>query len=297
MIISNKINVRDDKLLDGLSPVVRMMSQIEAASTTEDIVIDFSKTQFISPVFALSLIVYLNACGRDIKMVNMPEYLDLIKLDGCGIKPDQMRQTEFIAMLEKYSTKSYIPIVDFSAGEDSDVKEVVSSMVENMIIRQLNIQHNVANGLKYMIDETLDNITEHSESERGYIFAQAYPLKGYLDVCIADCGVTLLGSYLKLPDNEIFSDSEAIKAANRGLSSKNRPEAESRGFGIKTTKNMLIEGLGGQYLTISGSSLYFKRSGFDSFYKMPEGMRWQGTIIALRIPYNSTSFNYINYIE
>ena len=148
-----------------------------------------------------------------------------------------------------------------------------------------------------MIDETLDNITEHSESDRGYIFAQAYPRKGFLDVCIADRGVTLLGSYKKLPGNEIESDSEAIKAANRGLSSKNLPEAENRGFGIKTSKQMLIDGLGGQFLMMSGSSLYVKSRNIDSFYSMPNGLRWNGTIVALRIPYNAPTFNYINYIE
>lgn len=208
-----------------------------------------------------------------------------------------MRQTEFLAELEKYASKTYIPIIDFAAGRNSDAKEAVSSIVENMIIRQLSIQSNVANGLKYMIDETLDNISEHSESDRGYIFAQAYPTKGFLDVCIADRGVSLLGSYEKLPGNEIVSDMEAIKAANRGLSSKNLPDAENRGFGIRTSKQMLIQGLGGQYLMISGSSLYIKTRNIDSFYSMPQALRWNGTIVALRIPYHSASFNYINYIE
>ena len=174
----------------------------------------------------------------------------------------------------------------------------LSSLIsENMIISQLNIQPNVAIGLKYMIDETLDNITEHSESDRGYIFAQAYPKKGFLDVCIADRGINLLGSYEKLSDNEIASDMEAIKAANRGLSSKNLPDAENRGFGIMTSKQMLIQGLGGQYLMISGSCLYIKSRFLDSFYAMPNGLRWNGTIVALRIPYQSDTFNYINYIE
>jgi anti-sigma regulatory factor (Ser/Thr protein kinase) len=88
-------------------------------------------------------------------------------------------------------------IINFSAERSSDAKEAISSIVENIIIRQLNIKSNVANGLKYMIEETLDNITEHSESDRGYIFAQAYPRKGFLDVCIADRGVTLLGSVIQ----------------------------------------------------------------------------------------------------
>ena len=243
MIICDTINVRDDRLLDGLIPVVRIMAQMEA-SKDHEVTIDFSDTKFISPVFALSLLVYISKCEKRVSFQNLTSYLDLI-----------------------------------------------------MIIRQLNIQSNVANGLKYMVDETLDNITEHSESDRGYIFAQAYPRKGYLDICIADRGVTLLGSYMSLLDNEIATDLEAIKAANRGLSSKNLPDAENRGFGIKTSKQMLIEGLGGQYLMMSGSCLYIKSSKYDSFYTMPNGIRWNGTIVALRIPYNSPTFNYINYIE
>lgn len=296
MVIRDVIRVKDDRLLDGLTPVVRMMSRVEK-SDEDEVVIDFSETQFVSPVFALSLIVYFSKCGKDVSFQNITDYLGIIGLNSGGLKPDMMRQTEFLAILEKYTSKTYIPIIDFSAGKSSDAKEAISSIVENMIIHQLNIQSNVANGLKYMIDETLDNITEHSESDRGYIFAQAYPNKQFLDVCIADRGVTLLGSYTKLQNNEILTDLEAIKAANRGISSKNLPDAENRGFGIKTSKQMLINGLGGQYLMISGSCLYFKCPSFDSFYSMPDGLRWNGTIIAMRIPYHSSTFNYINYIE
>lgn len=296
MLIREYIRVKDDRLLDGLSPVVKIMSQIEATKEN-NIIIDFSDAHFVSPVFVLSLIIYLSKCGKSITVQNVPDYLAVIGLDSGGIKPDQIRQTEFLAILERYASKTYIPIINFDAHRNSDAKEVVSSLVENMIIRQLSIQHNVANGFKYMVDEILDNITEHSESDRGYIFAQAYPNKAFLDVCIADSGVTLLGSYQKLPGNEIASDMEAIRAANRGISSKNLPDAENRGYGIRTSKGMLVDGLGGQFMMISGSGLYFKRPDYDSFFRMPDGLRWNGTIVALRIPYQSDKFNYINYIE
>lgn len=194
MIIKEHIKVKDDRLIDGLTPVVWIMSQIESSNERE-VTMDFSNTKFVSPVFALSLIIYLSQSGRQITFTNIPDYLQRIGFSNGGIKPDTMRQTEFLAELEKYASKTYIPIIDFAAGRNSDAKEVVSSIAENMIIRQLSIRSNVANGLKYMIDETLDNITEHSESDRGYLFAQAYPSKGFLDVCIADRGVSLLGSY------------------------------------------------------------------------------------------------------
>lgn len=297
MRICDYINVRDERLMDGLAPVVRIMQQMEVLGPEEAVTVDFSHTKFISPVFALSLIVYVTRCGKTVSFEGIHDYLDVIGMQTCGLQPDQMRRSEFLAMMESYSRKTYIPIMNFPARSDSDEKDAISSVVENIIIRQLNIPGNVAIGLKYMIEETLDNITEHSESDRGFIYAQAYPLKGYLDLCIADRGVTLLGSYQKLADNEIASDLEAIKAANRGISSKNLPDAENRGYGIYTSKRMLVEGLGGQYLMISGGNFYLKTPGFDSFYSLPAGLRWNGTIIALRIPYNVEKFNYVNYLE
>lgn len=296
MVINEYINVGDDRLINGLIPVVKIMSKAER-SQEDTIEIDFSRTKFISPVFALSLIVYLSGCQKKVSWTNLPDYMSAMRFGAGGIKPDRMRLSEFVAVMEGFTRKTYIPIVNFPAKSNSDKKDVISSIVEEIIIRQLEIPSNVSLGLKYIVEETIDNITEHSESDRGFIFAQSYPHKGYLDLCIADRGITLLGSYHRLPDNEIMTDLEAIKAANRGISSKNLPDAENRGFGIRTSKRMLTEGLGGQYLMLSGDSFYLKTPGFDSFYSLPDGLRWYGTVVALRIPYLVDKFNYINYIE
>ena len=296
MVVDEYMNVSDDRLMNGLIPVVRIMQRAGEVEE-ESLEIDFSHTKFISPVFALSLIVFLSRCGKHYSLTHLNDYLGVIGFGNGGIRPDKMRKSEFLAMMEGYIHRTYIPIVNFPAKSDSDDKDIISSVIENIIIRQLSIPSNVAIGLKYMIEETLDNITEHSDSDRGFIFAQAYPNKGYLDLCIADRGVSLLGSYQKILGNEIASDLEAIKAANRGISCKNLPEAENRGYGIYTSKKMLTEGLGGQYMLLSGGSFYFKTPDFASFYSLPDGLRWNGTIVALRIPYNVDKFNYINYIE
>jgi len=96
MIIKENINVKDDRLIDGLTPVVWIMSQIEN-SREQEVTIDFSDTRFISPVFALSLIVYLSRSGKQIAFTNVTEYIERIGLSSGGIKPDEMRQTEFLA--------------------------------------------------------------------------------------------------------------------------------------------------------------------------------------------------------
>lgn len=295
MNICEYINVQDDRIMNGLIPTVNLMSKIESTGD-EEVVIDFSKTKFISPVFALSLLVYASRSNKRITFTNITEYMRAFHINNV-IMPDQGRSSEFVAVMEGYVRKSYIPVISFPAEKNNDDKEEILTVVENLIIRQSNIQSNVAIGLKYMISETIDNITEHSDSDRGFICAQAYPSKGYLDICIADRGVTLLGSYRKLADNEIESDIEAIKAANRGLSSKNLPDAENRGYGIYTSKKMLINGLGGQYMIMSGGAVYMKSRDVDGFFTLPSNLRWNGTVVALRIPYQAPLFNYINFIE
>lgn len=296
MVIQEYVNIGDEKLINGLLPSVRIMSQIEKSSD-DDIIIDFSKTQFVSPLFLLSLIVYASRCGKKITMCNVNAYMETICFHTEGIHPDRLRQSEFLAMMEGYSRKTYIPIISFPAQTNSDEKETMLSLAESIIIRQSGIENNVATGVKYMLEETIDNISEHSATDRGYIFAQSYPQKGFLDICIADRGITLLGSYRKMEGCGIEDDIEAIKAANKRISSKNRPEAENRGYGIYTSKKMLIEGLGGQYMMISGNALYVKSKSMDNFYILPDNLRFQGTIVALRIPYQNKSFNYINYVE
>lgn len=296
MNIKLKVNIKDDRMSDGLLAAIDTIHLINEA-TDENITLDFSDVKFITSLYVLPLVVFLNSCNKNITIVNMNEYLQTIGF-AKGMCPDKMRKSEFIAIMEKYSQKTYIPIVSFPATKDSDdKKDAILSTVESIIMRQLNLDSNISTGLKYMLGESIDNIIQHAQSERGYIFAQSYPNKKFLDICIADSGITLLGSYQTLPDNEIESDLEAIQAANRGISTKNLPNAENRGYGIITSKKMLIDGLDGSFIMMSGNALHLYNSEHQKFIETPSSIRWDGTIIALRMPYLNKDFHYINYIE
>ena len=296
MDIKLKVNIDDKRMSDGLLAAMNTINQINE-SADDNITLDFSAVKFVTPLFVLPLVVYFNSCNKNISITGIGDYLQTIEFTK-GILPDKMRKSEFIAVMEKYTRKTYVPIISFPALKDNDdEKDAILTTVESLIVRQLCIAPNVATGLKYMIGESIDNIIQHAYSERGYIFAQSYPNKGYLDICIADSGITLLGSYKTLADNEIESDLEAIQAANRGMSTKNLPNAENRGYGIITSKKMLIDGLGGSFIMMSGNAIHLYNSEYRKFIETPSNIRWNGTIIALRIPYINKDFQYINYIE
>jgi hypothetical protein len=97
--------------------------------------------------------------------------------------------------------------------------------------------------------------------------------------------------------NKFIDHLSAMKAANSGIYTKNLPDAENRGYGIRTSKNMLVNGLSGNFVMLSGNALHLSSRGIDQFSALPEIATSQGTIVAMRIPYMNRSFNYINFVE
>ena len=125
---------------------------------------------------------------------------------------------------------------------------------------------------------------------------------GFIYLCIADEGITIYNSYqmAKMYLEEIDGDEAvALSLANEGRSTKERPLSETRGYGISTSKRMLVDGLGGAFFMLSGGA--FHRYGCqeeNDYVNLGDIFRWPGTIILLKIPMKvPNNFNYIQYIE
>lgn len=86
--------------------------------------------------------------------------------------------------------------------------------------------------------------------------------------------------------------------ANEGYSTKNRPEAENRGYGISTSKEMLVVGMKGAFFMLSGGAFHRYENGANDYFDLRDIFRWNGTVILLRIPINvPKNFNYTDYLE
>lgn len=297
MRIKDIIDIPSEKLSSGFSAALRICKKIKGSANSND-VIDFSCAKFVTPTFIMPLLVYIKKADKCVSIEHTEGYLNSICFNSLGVQSGSMRKSEFAAYLEQFSTKRYIPLISFPATNDRlEDKNEIMSVIESMIVKQAGLGQNIVSGIKYMLGEIVDNISEHSKSECGYIIAQCYPTSKYIDICIGDTGITLLGSYEGIPNCEITSDGEAMRAANSGISTKNLPDAENRGYGISTTRKMLVEGMGGQYMMVSGDTVYVNTKSGSGYFELPDGMRFEGTIVALRIPYWNENFRYINYIE
>lgn len=91
---------------------------------------------------------------------------------------------------------------------------------------------------------------------------------------------------------------EALRYSVKGLSTKNRPDNESRGYGLSTNLNMVVNGLGGSFMMLSGKGFFRCDEDGEQFVNLPDGLAWDGTMILVSIPLKQRAgFNVYNYIE
>lgn len=141
--------------------------------------------------------------GKDIEMnldcgnEYFANYLNLTYFRE-GLQPDIVTQ-DIETIFESYRHKTYLPLTNFPAGEnsmDSDIRDRLLEFMSNRVRERLNLDVQLYSAVSYLIDEAVNNIKDHARTQRGYLFTQIYPKKQFLDLCIADTGVSLLGSYL-----------------------------------------------------------------------------------------------------
>lgn len=109
------------------------------------------------------------------------------------------------------------------------------------------------------IKELFNNIGDHTEEEVGSIFAQWFPNKKLLRVCIADFGVGIPNTIRRV--DETLQDNQAIaRAFEDGFTSRSQPN--NQGVGLYYLQQNVVESLGGDLTVHSGSGvLKVKKAG------------------------------------
>lgn len=203
-----------------------------------------------------------------------------------------MIEEDYDSYLSQFESKTYIPIINFPAtrlGNDTVIRDSFLNTINNLFSIQLLLEGGLKTAVMYLIDEAINNIVDHSQEKRGYIFAQYYKDKLFMDVCIADTGITVLGTYQRKGVISISNDMDAIANAANGKSTKENPDNEGRGYGIPSSKQMLVDGLGGKYFIYSGRAFLIKTRLKEEIIGLPTSLQWPGTLVVLRIPVQKTA--------
>lgn len=289
----------------SISKLLQLLVELQG-SKEQEVTLDFINARMLNPFFLGGLacaIDYEKSKGRRFGFeygnnYGLQSYLSTICFPGC-YSPAEKETEEFVLSLERFRTKTYIPIVLFPTGNNvinSKIRERILSAINSILRLQLNFTEAKHMPISYMIDEMTHNVNDHSDAANGFIFVQYYPASNYLDVCICDHGVGIWQSYLKTDKFKPANEIEAVEFAINGRSTKNIPE--SKGFGLSTSRNMLVNGLNGCFYLMTGNTAYMQTVAYKGIINLPDDFYYQGNFVALRIPtFVPPEFNIYNYLE
>jgi hypothetical protein len=234
----------------------------------------------------------------DTNSSNLVSYLNYINFHE-GLKPDSISIPDYNVMMKTYEQKNYIPIINFPSTRietETTIRDKFLNVITQHLRNKLKLSGQLYSAISYLIDEAVNNIVDHSRTDRGYIFTQYYPQKEYMEIAIADNGIGILESYKNINYPDVLSNSDALNKALEGISTK--PSAIGRGFGIRTSRKMLVKGLKGNYFLFSGDAFLINTPVYEAIIKVDTKSSMSGTILFMRIPMQySPDFQYINYVE
>lgn len=291
---------REERIGSAFNHLFSIISQSEMSGGTE--IWDFFNTKFFHPFFIGPLAIYRDNVSnyKNIQYSNIPpyisSYLSVIKFFDFL---DVTEESHLKDILQYYKEKTYIPICRFDLNAANNIDNM-QSIIQDVIISQRKIDEKLKTPLSYLFGELICNMQQHSNAKYGYLFSQYLKEDNCLYICLADNGITIYGSYMRankyiedIQQNEALS----LKFATLGYSTKNRPEAEDRGYGISTNTKMIVEGLGGAFFILSGGAFHRKDSSNNVFINLPQNLSWNGTIILVKIPLSiNPNFDYYSYI-
>lgn len=112
-------------------------------------------------------------------------------------------------------------MIYFPTGTEDHVKKIRNdflSAVNRLLVYICGLKSEMVTALMYLVDEAVNNVLDHVKDDKGYLFAQHYKSKGYVDLVIADIGQTILNTYANFEKykDEVTNHELAMEAALAG---------------------------------------------------------------------------------
>ncbi|BDE97443.1 STAS-like domain-containing protein [Raoultibacter timonensis] len=138
----------------------------------------------------------------------------------------------------------------FSSSEE--VKVVV-----DLILKEMREQHElaqgVASGIEWCLNETMDNVLQHSNTEHGYVMAQVHKENKRLAICVFDAGIGIKNSFNTSIKHKPRTALDAITLALQERIT--RDESIGQGNGMWNL-SQIVQANGGVYKVSSGGANY-----------------------------------------
>lgn len=171
--------------------------------------------------------------------------------------------------------------------DDKATADVISNLKNILKTNCLDKLKSLNPPLTYLFDELICNIQQHAQTDKGYAYLNYNESTRYVEIIVADCGITVYGSYVAMQkhlDKLGDSDANALNLAQNGYSVKNLPDTENRGYGISSNIKIVVNGLKGEFSVLSGNALMMHNPGKNIILSLPKEIDFKGTMIMVTFP-------------
>lgn len=214
------------------------------------------------------------------------------KFDNSQVNSNLFNMLLSIWNTKKYFSKISIPYELKNANDSIIVQQLIKNIKQFAPVCYHSYIH-------YLLGELICNIQQHSKANNAWVDLWYNNALNCIELCVVDDGISIHGSYIEnnvYCDKLEYGDASAINIARCGYSTKNRPEAENRGFGISTNMKIITDVLDGVFSICSGNALFLKDGPKAKILVLPKGIEWKGTIIIARLSLDNSQFNMYDYI-
>lgn len=279
-----------DSLVRHYQTALEIISEASECRSSE-ITIDLTSADWFTPAFLTPISVFynqLNSSGIEID-VRLPSHTGIrVYLGQIGFPSGSENPSQ------QYD--NHLPLCKLNTNSDSNPVETVGRKLRSILKEHYpDFSAGQVQGIGYPISEIVDNVDQHSECGYGSILVQNYKSKDYLDICIVDDGVSIPGKFDEY-GIDYRSDEEALRMAMQGEVSTRDDEGHRHGgWGIRSTINLVCEGLNGKCLISSREGTITKECG-SSPQSIVSSYSWDGTTFIGRIDIPDQDFNVIDYV-
>lgn len=286
----------EDRLGSQLEQLNRIMDHPFASGLK--VCLDFKNINFVYPNWAVPLrafITHLEKTGCVITLNNL-EHLSYLSTNHFAAPLDPSTAPDFLPSLASFSNKTYLPILRLPTETATIPLFVDQSLatLTNVVCTQLGATGAMKSAISYFISELCNNVIEHADTSHIWIGAQYYHQKGFLDLCICDIGKGFLKSYTEHGRFPIHTHAEAMAKATAGLSTKDYEQ--NRGFGLATSRRLILEGLKGRMAVSSGNATRIDINPDVTKIIEQERFYWPGVLLNARL-FPDNSIQIANYLE
>ncbi len=146
----------------------------------DTIVLDFKEVDRIYPfpttAIAGHIEFFRNSMGIEFEFVNVPSYLKKIDF----LKP------QLVSEIPSKGIGSYLDhIWRFNSSEE--VFNLVNGILSSLR-RTIECEPGVIDAITWGLNETMDNVIQHSESDYGYVSATVHKQSKCINICVYDSG-------------------------------------------------------------------------------------------------------------